>query len=678
MIADPILVLATRPNRSFSPTLEERLAGGGITAQLAMADSIGQLIGLPEWATADAIVLDSTAGLDRIDQLWQALTARGEWLPVYLIGDPGAGLEAALVESGLQAVVPPDRLDRLPVYLRRDIQAKRSAASLRETEHRLAELTGDAFFHELAAGLSASLGLRWTLIGELELPGRARVTGIAAHADGVASDPRRFRLAGEACEAAARGETVFLATGAGERLLTCPLVQQLQAVSCYCVPLSGTDPLPHGLIVLLDDKPMDRSRMEAVVARFAARAGAELERRRIEDQRTSLQAQLVEAQKMEALGTLAGGIAHDFNNILMAILGNTEMARDEVGAWHPASGHLSEIIRAAHRARDVVQRILTFSRKREPQRRPLAPRAAVNEVVTLLRATLPATIDLVVDHSNHPPDDVLADPNQIHQVLMNVVTNAAHAIGDRPGTITIREESVVVDRQLASTHVELTDGPHVRISVTDTGAGMDRDTLARIFEPFFTTKPPGEGTGLGLAVVHGIIKEHDGAIVVTSTPNRGSCFQFYFPVLTRGATPETPEPLEVPRGNGQHILLVDDEAIIVRVSGRMLERLGYRVTACSTARAALEFIEHSLSSYRLIISDLTMPEMTGLDLAERAKRIDATVPVLLTSGHSEVQTNGRPNLVDGVLTKPFTSMTLARAVHRLIVPESASPSGQPA
>jgi signal transduction histidine kinase/CheY-like chemotaxis protein len=436
----------------------------------------------------------------------------------------------------------------------------------------------------------------------------------------------------------------------------------------------GGEASPIGLLIVLHDQPLHGGEaIQRTLEALAPRTGAELERRRIEEERASLQAQLVEAQKMEALGTLAGGIAHDFNNILMGILGNVEMAHDDLEPWHPAANHLTEIRRAAHRARDLVQRILTFGRKREPIRRAISMKTVIDDLVLLLRASLPSTIELVVEHGDMPVV-VDADASQVHQVLMNLASNAAHAIGHRPGRIVIRDGVVDTARHPVRTQPALPEGHYVRVSVSDTGVGMDRETLGRIFEPFFTTKAPGEGTGLGLAVAHGIMQEHHGAITASSAPNEGTRFDLYFPLLER-PVPADPADRALPKGSGQHVLLVDDESSIVRVTSRMLERLGYRVSAFESAPRAIEALEASPDDYQVVVSDLTMPEMTGFDLAERIRQIRPGIPILLTSGHPELTDDPRVALVDEVLTKPYPTSTLARAVHRLVFPEAAAPAG---
>ncbi len=543
---------------------------------------------------------------------------------------------------------------------------------LEETSRLLSQLTarhtGEEFFRTLVLALTKALDVRFALVGEVRGRDRDRITTVALAIDGELAESLTYPTAGTPCGVVSLGTGHFVPTGAQSQYPACAAIQRLGADSYFGLPLFGSSDVPIGVLVVLDDTPFERTEaIETVLSLSAARAGAELERRRNEEQRGLLQAQLVQAQKMEAIGTLAGGIAHDFNNILMGILGNAEMAKDELEAWNPVHAYLAEILRATHRARDVVQRILTFSRKREPERRAASLAQIIEDAAILLRASLPATIELTLELAEDaPPID--ADPGQIHQVVMNLVTNAAQAIGAGRGTITIRESIVDVDPELARTHVRLAERRYLRLSVYDTGRGMDRDTLARIFEPFFTTKAPGEGTGLGLAVVHGIVEEHEGVIVVDSDLGRGTVFHVYLPAIERVAlTPPGPTSA-IPLGRGQHVLLVDDEPAIVRVGRQMLERLGYRVTAVDSARAAVEAFAAAPGSFDLVLSDLTMPEQTGLDLCQRLRLIHPTVSFVLASGHPDVLDAACPPGVDAILSKPFATARLAHVLDRILRP----------
>jgi nitrogen-specific signal transduction histidine kinase/ActR/RegA family two-component response regulator len=394
------------------------------------------------------------------------------------------------------------------------------------------------------------------------------------------------------------------------------------------------------------------------------------ERRRAEDTRRMLEAELYHAQKMEAVGTLAGGIAHDFNNILAAIVGNAEMAQMDLPAAHPSRNDIAEVLRATRRARALVSQILTFSRKQQPERCPVRVADIVDDTVRLLRATIPSTIELRSEIANADAH-VYGEPTQFHQVIMNLCTNAAQAIGDQHGVIEIRQSLVDIGGDPA--RGDLVPGRYLCLTVSDTGHGMDRATLERAFEPFFTTKEPGVGTGLGLAVVHGIVRSHGGAVLVDSAPGRGTTFRLYFPVLEAAPAVSTADVDEVPRGTGQRVLFVDDEPSLTNLSRRMLERLGYQVLALRSPTEALAAFRADPLAFDLVISDLTMPGLTGQQLTAELRRVRANVPVILSTGYLDRldADTARALHVRELLIKPYTTETLATAVHRALAGAAA-------
>ena len=394
------------------------------------------------------------------------------------------------------------------------------------------------------------------------------------------------------------------------------------------------------------------------------------ERRRADLTRRTLEAELFHAQKMEAVGTLAGGIAHDFNNILAAIVGNAEMAQLELPQGHVTQHDISEVLRAARRARELVLQILTFSRKQQPERRPVSTADAIADALKLLRATIPSTIELR-SHIANADLRIHGEPTQLHQVLMNLGTNAAHAIGDHHGVIEMRQTLVEVGTH--SPHADLLPGRYVCLTVSDSGHGMDRSTLERAFEPFFTTKGPGVGTGLGLAVVHGIVKSHDGVVLVESSPGRGTTFRLYFPLLTCPAIDDSAQEAAVPRGAGERVLFVDDEPALTAVTQRMLERLGYSVVALASSTDALATFRADPQAFDVVISDLTMPGMTGAQLALEMRRVRANVPVILSTGYLDRldAETARALHARDLLIKPYSTEDLAAAVHRALTEAAA-------
>ncbi|MFC1592358.1 response regulator, partial [Thermodesulfobacteriota bacterium] len=318
-----------------------------------------------------------------------------------------------------------------------------------------------------------------------------------------------------------------------------------------------------------------------------------------------LEKELRQAQKMEAIGTLAGGIAHDFNNILAAAMGYTEMAIDKAADTTRAAGYMRHVLQAVRRARDLVFQILSFSRQTEQKIRPVKVGPIIKETVKFLRASLPSTIE-ISEHIQTGEDIVLADPTQIHQVLMNLCTNAKHAMQERGGVLEVRLDAVTLDADGTAVRPGLGPGRYLQLIVSDTGCGMEASVQERIFEPFYTTKAQGEGTGLGLSVVHGIVASFGASIRVDSTPGKGTEFQVYLPLHEVEAEEEESEPGPVP-GGSERVLLVDDEEVIVDMVRGMLERLGYSVTSTTSSPDALERFSEAPDSFDLVLSDQTMP-----------------------------------------------------------------------
>jgi PAS domain S-box-containing protein len=390
------------------------------------------------------------------------------------------------------------------------------------------------------------------------------------------------------------------------------------------------------------------------------------ERAEAEKARLKLEAQLLQAQKMEALGTLASGIAHDFNNILTAIGGNVELARLEAGADSALQHKLAETAKATRRAADLVRQILTFSRRQPIERVVVDLRELAHEAVRLLRSALPASIELVTALAPDAPN-VLADRTQLHQVLMNLVVNAAQAIGKRPGRIEVSLVSVTLSADAPVS--ALPPGHYARLGVIDNGPGMDAVTRQRIFDPFFTTKPVGEGTGLGLAVVDGIVKRLGGAISVYTEPGRGCAFHLYFPATASDAVVavEAASPTGLARGSQRIIYLDDDEALVL-IGRAMLERLGYRVDGHTDAAQALAAFEADPTGFDALISDYNMPGISGLELAAKVLRRRPDLPVALASGlvTDELLAQAQSLGVREVIYKPHSLGDLASALNRML------------
>lgn len=379
-----------------------------------------------------------------------------------------------------------------------------------------------------------------------------------------------------------------------------------------------------------------------------------------------LESQFRQAQKMDAIGTLAGGIAHDFNNILGAISGYAELAKMDPSQDVTATS-LDEILKASHRATDLVRQILTFSRQQEQKRQPITLWRIVDEAIRLLRAALPKTIQFEIDLAKDAPT-VQADASQIHQVVMNLCTNAAHAMAGRQGRLRVKLDRFDVDEHFAQAHPGVRPGLHARLEVRDNGRGMDQATLERIYEPFFTTKGPGEGTGLGLAVVHGIVQNHEGIISVYSRPGEGTTFHLYFPAFLSEQEVLLGETTDLPRGNGQRILVVDDELQLVRMTGSMLGKLGYVVETYSQPELAWSKIIEPNNPYDVVITDLTMPGMTGSDFAACIIRECPKTRVVMMTGFITQQQQEQilKAGVKEIMLKPITLRVLAETVNRVL------------
>ena len=393
------------------------------------------------------------------------------------------------------------------------------------------------------------------------------------------------------------------------------------------------------------------------------------ERKEAETRQSKLEAQLRQAQKMEAIGTLAGGIAHDFNNILGAIIGYSELATLDLSETDPAQTYVAEVIRAGNRAKDLVRQILTFSRQEEHERKPIHLQSVLDEALTLLRATLPSTIEIRQRIDPQAPP-ILGDATQIHQVMMNLGTNAWHAMNERGGILEVSAGALDVDVEFARTHADLHPGRYLRLMISDTGCGMERAILDRVFDPFFTTKPPGAGTGLGLAVVHGVVKRHEGTISVYSEPGEGTTFNLYFPVHEIQKQTAVVGSNAIPRGNGERILFVDDEAPLATLGKSLLERLGYHVTAHTSSIEALNTFTAQSDQFDLVITDQTMPGLSGADLARLLLKIRPELPVILATGYSTTINPEKAKAIGirELLLKPNTTQSLSAAIRRAIGP----------
>ncbi|BBO86106.1 hypothetical protein DSCO28_66720 [Desulfosarcina ovata subsp. sediminis] len=384
-------------------------------------------------------------------------------------------------------------------------------------------------------------------------------------------------------------------------------------------------------------------------------------------ERIQLESQLRQAQKMESLGTLAGGIAHDFNNILSAILGYTELTLLQAPEDAELKGNLKEVYQAGMRATDLVRQILTFSRRTDVELKPLEISIVIREALKLLRSTLPTSIEFR-QRIDKNLDQVLADPTQIHQIVMNLCTNAGHAMEPRGGLLSVGLTQTTVGPDTDPPNYTIEPGQYLKLTVSDTGCGMTPEITASIFDPYFTTKDLGEGTGLGLSVVHGIVKEYGGEILVDSTPGKGSTFTLYLPTIENADEDSRQAGLELPPRGTERILVIDDEPPILKFTSRILEQQGYRVDTENDSLQALERFRAGPDEYDLILSDVTMPRLTGDRLAAEILAIRPDIPVILCTGYSRIvsEESARSIGVRALIAKPIVRRTLLSEIRKIL------------
>lgn len=386
-----------------------------------------------------------------------------------------------------------------------------------------------------------------------------------------------------------------------------------------------------------------------------------------------LEAKLSQAQKMEAIGTLAGGIAHDFNNILAAVIGYAELAREEVPPNSDTAKYLESVLGAGNRAKELVKQILAFSRQTESYKQPVKLQPLIKEALKMLRSSLPTTIEMRV-YVDSNCGVVFADPTQIQQILMNLCTNAHHAMETEGGVLTINLKQKQIDsEEISPAPGSLRPGRYAELLVADTGAGIQQEVFDRIFDPYFTTKEPGKGTGMGLSIVHGIVVDHGGEITAQSQLKQGTTFRVFLPVVEHDEVVDSAEITEIPRGK-ERLLFVDDEKALAEMSGDMLRGLGYSVTVCLSSEDALEAVQRDAWAFDLVITDQTMPRMTGMDLARKMLRIRPGMPIILCTGYSNLvdKESARANGIKGFALKPLTRQTLAVLIRDALKVDSSA------
>jgi len=559
-------------------------------------------------------------------------------------------------------------LARLVPVIERELLESRERKSFRLAEARKRTLenafqqvlwgtvaaVGEDFFHSLVQSLANSLGFASAMVAEYSQDGKFGHV-LAFH--GLEVPSTDFPLDGTMAQQLHQTGKISLVRADFDRFLDTRPLLKTRLESIMGVRLDSRSGDPQGLLLVMDDKPLsDPGLAEDLLSIFAARAGSELDRLDAEKNRRNMELQLYQSQKLEAVGTLAGGIAHDINNILTSIWGHAQLL--EMSALEGASREsVDGILKGCRRARDLARRILLFGRKQDVNLVPLQLTDIVHEVNGLLKATIPPNIHLEAILEPSLPN-ILGDAGQLHQVLLNLCTNAIHAMAKRGGDLRIQlAEEKSIDQGI------------IVMTVSDSGDGILPENLSRIFEPFFTTKPTGQGTGLGLSVVHGIVVNHQGSIDVQSTVGVGTSFQLRFPVVQTGFVENDTSSVELlPPIEGRKIMVVDDEETVSEVVRQFLNIIGFKSEVFSDPREALETFRERPAEWEAIVSDLTMPEMTGMELAMEIHKVDSTIPFLLTSGFESESTSDEALVreISDFLPKPFQLEDLEHALRKVI------------
>ncbi|MBU2551936.1 MAG: response regulator [Proteobacteria bacterium] len=620
--------------------LSERLEAMGYQV-VALAKSGPEAIGLAEMARPDLVLMDIVLReeMDGIEAA-RVLVSRFD-LPIIFITAHGDAdhLRRAMTAAPLGYVLKPFQDRELRIAVEMALYAARLEAERRQAERSLRDSRKTAM---VLLNASPELALLFDPEGNVLM----------------ANELAARRLGAEVPDLLGRGLRKFLPPGIVESRL-----EKLRQVIDGQEPIEFIDKrggriFEHKLHPIFDGSGR--------IFRVASFSRDVTDRKQAEAEKEKVQALLRQSQKMEAVGTLAAGIAHDFNNILWAITGFAEITLDELpdGGW--LHDNVSQILRGCHRAKDLVEQILAFSRQGQEDLGPLALVPLVKESLKMLRASLPTTIAIhqeLLDDSDY----VSANPTQIHQVLLNLLSNAAHAMRERGGVITVRLAAIAPEEESPDRTRILEPVPYLKLSVSDTGHGIDPSIIERVFDPFFTTKAPGEGTGLGLAAVHGIVKSHEGEVFVRSRPGRGTTFDIYLPRIDETRLEEVAAHPGLEPGS-ERLLLVDDETTLVGMVTELCSRLGYRVSGFSDSLRAIQAFREAPENFDLVLVDLTMPGLTGLELAREIKSRRPDIPIILCTGYSDTVSMDQISSsgIDILLTKPMSNQELSRALRRAL------------
>jgi signal transduction histidine kinase/DNA-binding response OmpR family regulator len=605
----------------------------------------------------------------------QILRERGLATPFIIISG-SIGEEAAItaLRQGADDYVLKDRPGRLGQAVRSSLERAKLSEEQQQIDDTLFFLaqhgwvaSSEGFFQALARFLAEKLKMDYVCIDRLEGEGRSAQTE-AIYFDGRFDDNVSYTLKDTPCGDVLGKTICSFARGVRHLFPKDAVLQEMCAESYIGTTLWSSSGQPIGLIALIGRQPLENLHTaESMLKLVAVRAAGELERKKAQEEKEKLQEQLLRAQKMESVGRLAGGVAHDFNNLTSVIMGRAETALAKISPEQAVYHDLQEILKAAQRSADLTRQLLAFARKQTISPLVLDLNVTISSMFEMFQRLIGEEIDLMWQPT---PDvwHVQIDPSQIDQILANLLVNARDAI-DGVGTVTIETSNVVIDKAASSARPGLAAGEYAMLAVSDSGSGMDRETLAHLFEPFFTTKETGKGTGLGLATVYGIIRQNNGYIDVRSEPGRGTTFRVYLPRVDAEVTPAiVSETVETPRGKAELVLIVEDVEALLELAQETLEERGYMVLAASSPAEALRLAQENAGKISLLITDVVMPEMNGRVLSEKLNAIQPGLKCLFMSGYTADIISDHGVLPEGVffIQKPFLLEDLAARVYEAL------------
>ena len=672
-MADPIRVLLVEDSEDDAALIVRALRKGGYEPSWARVDTreaMRESLARQEW---DLVLSDYSMPRFNGMEALGLVREQGLDLPFILVsGAVGEETAVEIMQAGACDYVMKDKLTRLaPAVIRvlREVQNRKAA---READRAIDALvrgmvgtTGVECFDRIIEGLCDWLGADYGLVGALA---EGEVRTLSFYRQGEKQENFSYPLAGTPCEWIVR--EVFKSYPRDLRRLfpEDKTLVEMEVESCVGISLRDAQQNALGLLNIFSTREMlPTARLPEIMEIVAVKAATEMERLRDEEEKSALEAQLRQAQKMEAIGTLAGGVAHDFNNILAAILGYTELAKQKMIPESDPDHCLAEVLKATYRAKDLVQQILAFSRKGEQEVKPMRIQCAVKEALKLLRATLPSVIE-IQQRIALDCKPILADPTRIHQIILNLCTNASHAMEAKGGTLSVLLENTALGEEEAQVHA-LAAGDYVLLVVSDTGSGMGKEVLDHIFEPYFTTKEQGKGAGMGLAIVHGLVKASGGKISVASTLGQGTTFRVFFPQVLDKVGEEAPQKICAPAEKGsERIFVIDDEQVIVAMEKLALERLGYQVQLFSDSEEALAAFRADPQACDLVVTDQTMPHLSGLDLAKAFLAIRPDLPIILSTGYSSQasEENAAQAGIRRFIMKPVNIAELAGVIREIL------------